>query len=148
MPKSSIKAVLTLVFVAFFSFGFAANEKPAEEGKEFDTSELIFHHIKDSYGFHVAGDLTVPLPVILWTDNGLVTFMSGEFHHDVDGKVIVEKKGLNFVNVHEKIYQLDEGATTVAYDAEHHPTNAKRPLDFSITKNVFSMFLSVLLLMQ
>ncbi len=146
MQKGSIKAVLTLLFIALFSYGFASNEAPKEEGKEFDTSELIFHHIKDSHSFHVAGHFAVPLPVILWTDNGLVTFMSSEFHHDVDGKVIVEKKGLNFVNVHEKIYQLDEGVTEVAYDAEHHPTNAKRPLDFSITKNVFSMFLSVLLL--
>jgi len=92
----------------------------------------------------VAGDISVPLPVILWTDSGLVTFMSSEFHHDVDGKTIVEKKGLKFVNLHEKIYQLNVDATTVSFDAEHHPENAVRPLDVSITKNVFSMFLSMI----
>ena len=69
--------------------------------------------------------------------------MSSEFHHDIEGKTIVEKNGLKFVNLHEKIYQLDEGASTVAFDAAHHPTNAKKPLNISITKNVFSMFLSL-----
>lgn len=147
MQKSTFRAFLTLVLVFSFSFGFSSNEDTKTEGEAFDTSELIFHHITDSHGFHVAGDFSVPLPVILWTDNGLVTFMSSEFHHDIDGKTIVERKGMKFVNLHEKIYQLDEGATAVAFDAEHHPTNAKRPLDFSITKNVFSMLLSVALLL-
>jgi F-type H+-transporting ATPase subunit a len=146
MQKSTFRVLLTLLFISFFSFGFASSEESKNEDEQFDTSELIFHHITDSHGFHVAGDFSVPLPVILWTDNGLVTFMSSEFHHDIDGKTIVEKKGMKFVNLHEKIYQLDDGVTTVAFDAEHHPTNAERPLDFSITKNVFSMLLSVLLL--
>ena len=52
-----------------------------------------------------------------------------------NGEVIVEKNGQKFVNVHEKIYVLNEGETQVTYDEEHHPTNAKRPLDFSITRN-------------
>ena len=124
---------------------FDSNEEIEEE--IFDTKELIFHHITDSHSFHIVGDTALPLPVILWTDNGLVTFMSSEFHHDVEGKIIVERNGLKFVNVHEKIYQLDAGASTVSFDAEAHPTNAKRPLDFSITKNVFSMFLSLVIIM-
>jgi len=60
--------------------------------------------------------------------------------------VIVEKNGQKFVNVHEKIYVLNEGETQVTYDEEHHPTNAKRPLDFSITRNVFMMMVSVIVL--
>jgi len=112
----------------------------------FDTNELIFHHITDSHSFHVAGDLSVPLPVFLWTDNGFVAFMSSEFHHDVDGKVVVEKNGLKFVNLHEKIYQLNSGATAVEFDADHHALNATNPVDISITKNVFSMLLSMLVL--
>lgn len=112
-------------------------------GKE-DPKETILHHIKDSHEFHIAGELSVPLPVIIWTDKGLVTFMSHEFHHDDEGKTIVEKKGLRFVKHHEKIYQLNEGET-FALNEENHPAH-KRPLDFSITKNVFSMFLSMALL--
>ncbi len=145
--------IKSLILGAFFLFtiqpSFAASkgsEKGSESEEPFDTNEMIFHHITDSHGFHVAGHFSVPLPVILWTDNGLVTFMSSEFHHDIDGKEIVEKNGMKFVNLHEKIYQLDAGATSVEFDAEHHPLNATKPLDFSITKNVFSMLLSLLVL--
>jgi F-type H+-transporting ATPase subunit a len=73
--------------------------------------------------------------------------MSSEFHHDVDGKTIVEKNGQKFVNLHDKIYQLEEGASAVNFDEENHATNAVKPLDFSITKNVFSMFLSMIVLL-
>lgn len=147
---NAVKSLFTgLIFVLFTAPSFAAvsaDTKEAKEGEEFNTSDFIFHHIQDSYGFHVAGDFSIPLPVILWTDNGLVTFMSSEFHHDYDGKVVVEKKGMKFVNLHEKIYQLNEGETAVVPDAEGHAANAVRPLDFSITKNVFSMLLSLVVL--
>jgi len=146
MQINIFKTLLVSFFLSISFFGFASENENKEE-EPFDTKELIFHHIKDSHGFHVAGDISVPLPVILWTDNGLVTFMSSKFHHDVEGKTIVEKKGLKFVNLHEKIYQLNVDATTVSFDAEHHPANAVRPLDISITKNVFSMFLSMIVIL-
>jgi F-type H+-transporting ATPase subunit a len=142
MQIKTFKTLLLSLFICISFFGFASEEDPKED-KPFDTKELIFHHIKDSHSFHIAGDLSMPLPVILWTNNGLVTFMSGEFHHDVEGKTIVEMNGLKFVNLHDKIYQLNAGASEVSFDKDHHATNALRPLDFSITKNVFSMFLSI-----
>jgi len=144
------RLILGLFFVLSISTSFAAvkdDDKSSDGEEAFDTKELIFHHITDSHSFHIAGDSALPLPVILWTDNGLVTFMSSEFHHDIEGKTIVQKKGMSFVNLHEKIYQLDTGATAVAFDGEHHPTNAKRPTDLSITKNVFSMFLSLAIIL-
>ncbi|MEK6152804.1 F0F1 ATP synthase subunit A [Flavobacteriaceae bacterium 3-367] len=159
MQVSTFRAFFAILFLSFYSLGFAASKtatKDSSEGDEpFNASELIFHHIGDSHSFHVYGSdedhfpaaLTIPLPVILWTDNGLVTFMSSEFHHDVDGKVMVERKGLKFTNLHDKIYQLDAGALAVTLDKDQHATNATRPLDFSITKNVFSMFLSVALIL-
>ncbi len=123
-------------------------EEAKEEG-EFNPTEMIMHHINDSHGFHVFGEdeaaVSVPLPVILWTDNGLVTFMSSAFHHDVAGRHIVERDGMKFVNMHEKIYQLDAGATEVEFDADHHPINASAPLDLSITKNVFTLMLGGLI---
>ncbi len=139
-----------MFFILVSTTTFAASKGDSEGSKEdqpFDTKELIFHHITDSHSFHVAGDFSVPLPVILWTDNGLVTFMSSEFHHDVEGKTIVERNGQRFVNIHEKIYQLDQGAGTATFDEAHHATNAGRPMDFSITKNVFSMFLSLAIIL-
>lgn len=147
MQIGTFRVFLLLIFLSSFANGFAASDIDQDETVEqeiFDVKEIIFHHIQDSHSFHVAGDISVPLPVILWTDNGLVTFMSGAFHHDAEGKTVVEKKGMAFINLHEKIYRLNEGAGAVKLDSEGHPTNAERPLDFSITKNVFSMFLSML----
>ncbi|RLD28176.1 MAG: ATP synthase F0 subunit A [Bacteroidetes bacterium] len=146
MQINTFKTFLVSLFLTISFFGYAT-EKETKEDKPFNVKDLIFHHITDSHSFHVADDFSIPLPIILFTDNGLVTFMSSEFHHDTDGEVVVERKGLKFINLHEKIYQLNEGATVVAFDAEHHATNAARPINFSITKNVFSMFLSMILLL-
>jgi len=145
MQINTLKTFLLSLLLATSFLSYASESDP-ENDKPFDTKELIFHHIKDSHSFHVAGHLSIPLPVILWTKNGLTTFMSSEFHHDVEGKTIVENNGQKFVNLHEKIYQLEEGVETINFDKEHHPTNAVKPLDFSITKNVFSMFLSMIVL--
>jgi len=148
--------VLSALFLTVFNIGFASEAKEGGDDEKFDPKEMIMHHVKDAYGMHILTlnegkederQFTIPLPVILWTDNGLTTFMSSEFHHDYDGKVIVEKNGGYFVNVHEKIYQLNAGESIVAYDAEHHPTNAKMPLDFSITRNVFMMWVSIAVLL-
>lgn len=160
MQINTFKTFLLPLFLTISFFGYATENEDGktdktEEEKPFNVKELIFHHITDNHSFHVYGSnedhfpkaLTIPLPILLWTDNGLVTFMSSEFHHDIEGKTIVERKGLKFINLHEKIYQLNEGETAVAFDTGHHATNAARPMDFSITKNVFSMFLSMIFLL-
>ncbi|HLT52478.1 MAG TPA: F0F1 ATP synthase subunit A, partial [Flavobacteriaceae bacterium] len=79
--------------------------------------------------------------VILW-DNGLKVFSSSELHH---GEAVAEVDGNYYKSYHGKIYKTDaEG--TINYDEHHHPSNVK-PLDFSITKNVFTIFLVGLLLL-
>ena len=122
-----------------------------QEEKEFSPTELINEHIADSHDFHIADwnghAISMPLPIILWSKNGLVTFMSSEFHHDNSGKIVVEKNEAKFVMVHEQIYQLNEGENAIVLGAEESPKNASRPLDFSITKNVFSMFMSSIILL-
>ncbi len=128
-------------------------------GGQVDTKEeveaYISHHLKDAHDFNLfsytndAGErkhFGFPLPVILWSSNGLTTFMSSEFHHNDDGHVIVEKNGLKFAKIHSKIYELDGGAATVAFDETHHATNAHRVLDFSITKSVVGVLLVGLLM--
>ena len=130
-----------LAVLASFSL-FASSEE-----EEFNAAEHAIHHALDAHEIHIADALTIPLPIILWTDNGLVTFMSSEFHHDDTGHHIVEKNGMSFVKSHEKIYQLEAGATHVEIE-DGHPTNAKKiTTDFSITKNVVTMFLVAILLL-
>lgn len=152
-------ALKTLIFGLFLTFSFVslAQEAPQtiieEEEKEnkFDPKEMIMHHVKDAYGFHIIDindhPVSIPLPVILWTDNGLTTFMSSAFHHDYDGKVVVEKNGGKFVNYHEKVYQLNSGETELKLGEGGYPVNAEQPIDISVTKNVFMMWVSVLVLL-
>ena len=131
------------------------NNKPGAE-EEFNSVEMIMHHISDAHDFHfldytdsegVEHAVSIPLPVILYTNSGLVCFMSSAFHHNDDGTYVVSKKGTNFVKYHEKIYQLNDGASSLEFDEQHHPLNAVKPIDVSITKNVFSMLLSLVLLL-
>ena len=157
--KNLLKEV-TLVCIALLAcFNTMAtenkNNKPGAE-EEFNSVEMIMHHISDAHDFHfldytdsegVEHAVSIPLPVILYTNNGLVCFMSSAFHHNDDGTYIVSKKGTNFVKYHEKIYQLNDGASSLEFDEQHHPLNAVKPIDVSITKNVFSMLLSLVLLL-
>ncbi len=154
MRISTFSTFLLGIFVVLSTSVLAADKEEAKEGdkdKEFDAKEMILHHVKDAHEFHfwdwngTPGSLS--LPIIIWTENGLTMFMSSQFHHDDSGNTIVEKNGGKFVKLHEKIYQLDAAATAVAFDSEHHPTNAKRPLNFSITRNVLMMWVSVVVLL-
>lgn len=112
----------------------------------FQPVEMIMHHIKDAHGWHLFGEgddaVSIPLPVILFSkEGGFDIFMSSEFHHDEAGKHLTKGKYLNY---HGKIY-LANAQGGLDFDEHHHPTNAM-PLDFSITKNVFAMFISVIFL--
>jgi F-type H+-transporting ATPase subunit a len=155
MQINTFKTLFLSLFlsISFFGFSFEKEESDPSE-KELDVTGVIIHHVSDSHEFHILDwngkAVSVPLPVILWTNNGLETFMSSEFHHDDEGKYIVERDGQKFVKYHEKIYYANETADSlgsyISYGEEDHPTNL-RPLDFSITKNVFTMFFSMLVLM-
>lgn len=146
--KITVAFMLMLILNSFSSFAQAEDEVI---DKSFNPTEMIMHHISDSHGWHFFGEgedsFTLPLPVIVWTDKGLTSFMSSEFHHDVEGKHAVESNGQKFVNYHEKIYVLNEGEEQLEFDEETHSAlNANRPFDISITKNVASMLISAILL--
>ncbi len=132
-------------------------EEASHEEEAFNVNEMIMHHIADAHSVHFYDyvdergeehSVSLPLPVILWTDNGLVMFMSSAFHHDETGHHVVEVGGQRFINVHGKIYHASEEANAHGgFYEEHdgHPTNAM-PLDVSITKNVFFMLVVALLI--
>lgn len=134
-----------------------AADEHAQEKQGFDITSFIFHHIGDSHEFTIFGGdsegkskwVGIYLPVILYTDNGLVAFSSSAFERNDDGTHIVEKKGQQFVKYHGKIYYAADQANShgayIVYDEDQHAAN-KRPLDFSITKNVFSLFLGFAIL--
>lgn len=105
------------------------------------------HHLMDDHYYSFFGDAEkgthygFALPIIL-IDNGLKVFMSNE-DFVYKGKV-TEVDGQHYKYYHGKIYKTDADGT-INYDENHHPTNEK-PLDFSITKNVFGTMLATVLL--
>jgi F-type H+-transporting ATPase subunit a len=151
IAKKSIKNLILAVLLALPLFAIAGGDKEKGGEEDFNVVEMIMHHIADSHEWHLWGEgdnsVSIPLSVILYTDNGLVTFSSNKFHHDDTGHHIVTVDGMNFVRNHGKIYQLNAGETAVEFDEEHHIKNGSMPLDFSITKNVASMFISIILIL-
>ena len=152
--------LLFFILFSFFSFSVAANEPDGHVKdtvkKKVNMAEIAIEHVLDSHSWHLWGDehpVSLPLPVILKTNNGLVIFSSSAFEHDIHGKVVVEKNGERFVNFEEDIYYATDVANEhgqyldlqVDAKGKEHPANSQ-PLDFSITKNVAQLLFSALLL--
>jgi F-type H+-transporting ATPase subunit a len=152
--------LIALLTATSFASEIGQNHDTQNDGGRVNTKEeveaYILHHIKDSHDFSLFSFTSdegerkhfgFPLPIIIWTSEGLVTFMSSAFHHNDDGHVIVEKNGLKFAKIHSKIYELEKEATSVTFDETHHATNAHKVLDFSITKSVVGVLLIGFLLL-
>ncbi|MFF5384018.1 F0F1 ATP synthase subunit A [Pedobacter suwonensis] len=110
----------------------------ANHGKEkFEPTKVIMEHIADSHVWHLWGHTSLPLPVILYTPNGLEFFSSGNFHHgehDYNGKY--------------NNYRLEEDhVKVVGADGKIDEEASKSVLDFSITKNVAAMFVAILVIL-
>ncbi len=129
-----------------------------EAEAEFDVATMIMHHIADANEFHIAGDLTIPLPIILFDKlEGVKVFLSSAFHHGhtaVDGFVMdhgVVKKVKGEFPAGSVDVEVHHGE--VVFNGEHFETESKSTLlepssfyDFSITKNVFTLVLSCIVL--
>jgi F-type H+-transporting ATPase subunit a len=146
--KNYVKALLLGLVVITGGFAYASPNSGAasEEKTSFNAAGHAVHHAMDAHEFHFTDGFVIPLPVILWTDNGLVTFMSSEFHHDDHGHTIVERKGMKFVKSHETIYQLEAGAAHTEFVDGKISNGSKVWMDFSLTKNVTTIFLIAILL--
>lgn len=165
--------VLTAVFVliSFLSFGSHQTEPTdtvdangqaiirhePEPGAKVDISKIAFEHILDSHTWHLWGEgheaVAIPLPIILKTENGIVTFLSSEFHHDHEGTVVVERNGQRFVNFDENIYYASETPnergqylSLMKNEKNEEVIENQSPLDFSITKNAAQLLFSALVL--
>lgn len=128
------------MFLAFFAgwvlfiprFAFAEGKAEA-----FKPGEVIMEHIADAHEWHLFGHTSIPLPVILKTDKGLEIFSSSRFEHG-----LATYQGNYPYHLHEsKIVVWDE------VNAKADEENTKKILNFSITKNVTSLFISAILLL-
>ncbi len=116
-------------------------EGDAHGAEDFNPGEMIMEHISDAYSWHLWGHTSIPLPVIVYSEaRGLDVFSSGHFDHGhmtymgyaLHGNKLVAVKEMQPVAVSEA--NLDEGLTASLWD-------------ISITKNVFSMFMSIALML-
>ena len=131
MKKTFLKCILALLFVVVSTGQIQAEEKQTDHSTEespFDITEFVLEHIADAHEFHIltlknGHHVALPLPVILYSKHsGFHVFMSSKLAHGHEYK--------GFYKDHGKIVEHTE--TGESY----------HPLDLSITRIVFSMFLA------
>lgn len=121
----------------------SAQEKEIEiEDEAFDAGKMILEHVTDKHSWEICKvgkrELVVHLPVILYHENSLYVFSSGRFNP--------EGRYDQFQLREEEPYK----GKVVAWqtnDAGQYIINPNLPLDFSITKNVFGIMVSAILLL-
>lgn len=162
---------VSTVFAQGESQDFSVNtveEVQHDSEKKFDISAMIMNHINDANEFHLFGNVSIPLPCILYSkDSGFDVFLSSKFDHghyavnryvSYHGNVMrisdenFPKEKTNIGHVHYS----DEGGNE-RYYVEHNGTEYEVEgastligftsfIDFSITKNVFTMLLVLVLM--
>lgn len=134
--KRNIKSIIRLFsFVILFCFLYSPAY--AEEKEELSIKDLIFEHLGDSYEWHFItyndNDVSLSLPIIVRSE-------SGDWHIFSSSRL---KKGASYRGFHiahegnykHKIVETSSMGTEI------------RPLDFSITKNVVAMFVSIIIML-
>jgi len=140
--------VLALQFCAFFSL--SANEladtlQQVEE--KFNAGDVILHHVLDANEIHVIGPISIPLPVILYTNEGLDVFSYAQFldeEHEPHHIYTSPSTGNSYEYHHGHIARVDASGKEVAHAGWNVSEHSF--LDFSITKNVAGVFLAVVLM--
>jgi F-type H+-transporting ATPase subunit a len=122
-----------------------ANHEGAHGEEAFNPGKMILDHVKDAHDWHIMDinghAVSVPLPVILY-DNGLHFFSSSKFEH---GHATVESNG-NFYKLHNGHIFKTDASGELQLNEKGEALNDK-PLDLSITKNVFALLLGAALLL-
>lgn len=103
-----------------------SDEHAAEEHGAFNVKDVAMHHIADANQWHIMGNIHIPLPVIILnrTTGTWLVGLSSMFHE--------QEEVQGFKMHHDRIVPANE---TDSY------------IDFSITKNVFTMLLVAFILL-
>ena len=134
LSMKKVFLILTMMMVALIapSTAYASSEG---EGGELKIKETIFHHLGDGYGWEVpfSHHHRIPLPVIVKDYNG-------DWHCFSSSRVTNGETYEGFYISHGEEYN----GKIVGKDASG---NVYRPLDFSITKNVFALWISIVVVL-
>ena len=162
MTLKTVKSILVAAFslgIMFFSnvsMGQENHEK--KEQKKLDPAKIIMEHVSDGHEFHFASiehnQITIPLPVILYSPGkGLSVFMSSAFHHGEETHEGYRLLQEAFIEEHQlekvkdaKGQPLYDAGKIYVVDAAGMPDPNVKIYDFSITRNVTQMLISLILL--
>lgn len=113
----------------------------ARSSKEkLDPESIIIDHVIDHHSWHITTigekEISLPLPVILYSkDRGFFCFMSSKFDH---GHTSYKRF---------KIVQEGENKGDIVELTKEGKVKEEKPLDFSITKTVAAVFVSIAILL-
>ena len=155
--KTTIKLAFLLVISTLFALPTFGNDEPTEHSekseKKYDPVATALNHALDSHEIHFLGEgesaVSLPLPIILYTDNGVEFFMSSIFHHGEHAEI--ERNGKQVEGyVHNNLF-IDHHMTKISPVTGSHGhytiDESASLIDFSITKNVVALFLIAFLLL-
>ena len=133
-----IKKLLFIIAVLFAvpSFVFAGDSTPSSKAssepvaakadkEKYNAGNMIMEHVGDSHSWHIAGNVAIPLPVIVYSStHGLSVFLSGKLEdgaiyngYKLNGQHIVATNSDGSVNKEEtaKLWDLSltKNATTI-----------------------------------
>lgn len=124
---------ILLVFIFSLQLSYASDDHGHAKEEAFDPGKMIVEHVIDAHEWHILSigetHISIPLPIILYSEGKLDVFCSSKFHHGHDSY---------------KGYRLE-------LEGEHkgkivNEATGELPLDISITKNVASMLISMVLI--
>lgn len=155
LKNSSIKVVFafSLLFLSINSFAKQENKivqevvkdeliqgSNEEKEEKFDPTVIILEHIGDSHSWHLWGHTSIPLPVILYTPSGLELFSSANLLNEQHKSIPFQGKHYTYLNEEEHIGALGS-------DGKIDKNISSKIIDFSITKNVAALFISVIVIL-
>lgn len=149
-------AAFSLVSLFFFNVSDAQDSggKATDTGqsaKKMDPAKIILEHVGDAHEFHFwtfnKKPVSIPLPVILYSpQRGLTVFMSSRFDHGertYDNYRLLSDEYIGENKLDEKAFRPGK---IFSVDAEGKIDASVKVYDFSLTRNVTQMLISVVLL--
>jgi len=142
--RFSLICAFFLLAGAFPKSAFSQESTSESKEKKFEPKDVILEHIGDSHSWPVIGKTTLPLPVILYTDKGLEIFSSSNIkEEEVNG----ELKGKIYQGAHYSYTAEKDKIKVVDSNGKIDDAASKKVWDFSITRNVISMFMTLAILL-
>lgn len=159
-----------MIFISGISYSYAEVSLPSDdtisskeekiheilehtEDAEFNAGKMILEHVIDAHEWHILtytdsnGEkhhVSIPLPVILYHNGEIITFWSSKLEHGHGSHkgFKIETEGENKGKIIKPLErEILEGEILIGEGEQ-----ASLPIDFSITKNVLAMFISMMLL--